>query len=152
MVARFAGQGLLNTTAAKRGFLALFSPSAAATRSSSLESPLNASATRSIGAASVCDDHGSELQVGPAARQQGAADEWAEAEAAWLAAEKELDAATSAATVTAAATTTSDGDRDRDGDGGSDTAPESRKRQCVESSTSAEIAAAAGDQEGAGCR
>ena len=139
MVARFAGQGLLNTTAAKRGFLALFSPSAAATPSSSLESPLNASATGSIGAASVCDDHVSELQ----ARQQGAADEWAEAEAAWLAAEKELDAATSAAAATAAATSTRDGDgdsdsdRDRDRDGGSDTAPESRKRQCVESSTSA---------------
>eukprot|EP01043_Picozoa_sp_COSAG02_P052609 COSAG02_NODE_5693_length_4119_cov_2.287562_3_plen_571_part_00 len=108
MVARFAGLGLLNTTAAKRGFLALFSPSTTAkpTQPSSRTSSPSTSATGNVGglsgssANSVAEKESKARKEEPTSLE--APEEWAEAEAAWAAAENELDAVSSDTSATEA--------------------------------------------------
>jgi DNA ligase-1 len=104
MVARFVGLGLLNTTAAKRGFLALFPPSTTAkpTTPSSRTCLPNAPAMDNNSAASVAAKSGCEAQ-NDERKALEVPEEWAEAEAAWQAVENELDAASSAASATTAA-------------------------------------------------
>ena len=155
MVARFAGSGLLNTTAAKRDFLALFSPAAASSSASSSISTSSPDSSKAadesdagsdtIGTAPVSDSSASaasdddddddatpasiasrdEVKVAKTEETTDIKEDWAEAEAAWAAAEKEIDDAAASASACGSANP-----------GATSTSDRNQKRRRVESESS----------------
>lgn len=101
MVASFAGLGLLNTTAAKRGFLALFSASTTAAKGAAPALPSSLAPVSALDNAaaqsavrSTNDDYADAKMESSTVPKEEVPEEWAAAEEAWAAAEEELDAGT----------------------------------------------------------